>query len=35
MKKIENIDYLIGDNKIDKVSTIPFDIEVCSFKHTI
>ena len=35
MKKIENIDYLIGDNKINKVSTIPFDIEVCSFLNTL
>ena len=35
MKKIENIDFLIGENKINKVSTIPFDIEVCSFLNTI
>ena len=35
MNKIENIDYLIGGNKINKVSIKPFDEKVCFFLNIL
>ena len=35
MNKIQNIDYIIGKNKINKVSIKPFDESVCFFLNTL
>ena len=35
MDKLENINYLIGGSKIDKVSIKPFDEKVCFFLNSL